>query len=120
MATVLVHANIFWADTYVELEGALEGFMGCPLCGSDEPEVVNTHTACYTVSCQNPLCGAEVMGRSHTKLFRTKKSSLAANATALADALRRWDCRGGVYQHDVGYYRRVLGCFLRALAGERS
>jgi hypothetical protein len=118
MVEVVLSSYVRWGDKGVHIEGSLGSFLQpCPLCGGEDLVVSNTHTACYRVICQHDGCGVELLGKSFTKIFRTKKTSLEANAKAMADACRRWNRRGGEFDSTAAYYRRAIGNCLRGLAG---
>jgi hypothetical protein len=65
---------------------------GCPFCGSFAIHISNTHTACYTVECEE--CGAEITGPS---LEKSKWKTAARKISSHLDAIRRavivWNTR---------------------------
>jgi len=69
---------------HVELD--YEKLLPCPFCGSANPEVKNTHTACYWVECTQ--CGAQVSGDSYPDPEKPISHSRAAMS-----AIDKWNKR---------------------------
>jgi hypothetical protein len=55
--------------------------------------ITNTHTACYSVSCEN--CEATISGASFEKPgWKTSAKKVADHLTAIRDAVQKWNTRG--------------------------
>lgn len=63
----------------------------CPFCGCWELSITNTHTACYTIACDD--CGAEVSGESFEKSWKSKKSKVSDHLRAIRSAADKWNLR---------------------------
>ena len=55
----------------------------CPFCGCDTPNIQNTHTPCFSISC--PECNAEI----HPDLTRSTRRSFSKALLAARDAWNR-------------------------------
>lgn len=63
----------------------------CPFCGSWRMIISNTHTACYTVSCEN--CEGEITGESFEKTWKSSRSKVADHLRAIRSAVGLWNTR---------------------------
>ena len=63
----------------------------CPFCGSWRVNISNTHTACYTVSCEN--CVGEITGKSLEKTWKLSGSKVADHLKAIRSAVDLWNTR---------------------------
>ena len=63
----------------------------CPFCASREVSIQNTHTACYTVTCND--CGGEITGKSFEKTWKSAKTKIADHLSAIRNATQKWNKR---------------------------
>ena len=63
----------------------------CPFCASRAVRISNTHTACYTVACDD--CGGEISGKSCEKTWKSARSKIADHLTAIHSATEKWNKR---------------------------
>lgn len=64
--------------------------LNCPFCGG-EPELRNTHTACYWVECRD--CEAQATGRAHGKDCNSDDLTLEQHKLAKTSAIYWWNKR---------------------------
>jgi Lar family restriction alleviation protein len=67
---------------------------GCPFCGGADIQVYNTHTACYTVTCEG--CDAEVHGPQVAPRTKSHRLTEAHHREAKDSALAKWNMRAKV------------------------
>ena len=72
----------------------------CPFCASRSVLISNTHTACYTVACQD--CGGEVTGKSFEKMWKSAKTKIADHLAAVRNATQKWNERAFEIDDDPG------------------
>ena len=63
----------------------------CPFCGSRAVRISNTHTACYTVVCDD--CGGEITGKCCEKKWKSARAKIAGHLTAIRNATEKWNER---------------------------
>ena len=63
----------------------------CPFCASRAIRISNTHTACYTVACND--CGGEITGKCYEKTRKSARVKIADNLTAIRNATEKWNKR---------------------------
>lgn len=63
----------------------------CPFCGGSNLELSNTHTACYSVECND--CGAQITGENLTGNYASEKIPLTRHIKAKSSALLAWNRR---------------------------
>lgn len=63
----------------------------CPFCASRAIRISNTHTACYTVACND--CGGEITGTSFEKTWKSAKAKIADHRVAIRKATEKWNER---------------------------
>lgn len=63
----------------------------CPFCASRAVLISNTHTACYTVACED--CGGEITGESLEKTWKSAKTKIADHLAAIRNATQKWNER---------------------------
>jgi hypothetical protein len=63
----------------------------CPFCASRAVRISNTHTACYTVACDD--CGGEIMGKSYEKKWKNERTKIADHLHAIRNVVSRWNQR---------------------------
>lgn len=85
-----------FSASYEQTTEDLEKLTFCPFCGmSHDLEISNTHTACYTVDCNN--CGASMngglsKGYNGGKIL-TMGRCAGLHALALLQVIERWNTR---------------------------
>jgi hypothetical protein len=78
----------------------------CPFCASSAIRISNTHTACYTVACDD--CGAEVTGKSFEKTWKSARTKIANHLEAIRHAASMWNQRS--FEEDIEAKPALLEC----------
>lgn len=100
-----------WSAT-LEDDGDHAGneLLPCPICGSTDLELANTHTPSYWVACHN--CGAEVPGDlpdGGGSVISSQQDCERLHRTAINSAVARWNTRStGSKMTKPASFQRVL------------
>jgi hypothetical protein len=84
----------------IELKNGDLSIQRCPFCASRAVRISNTHTACYTVACDD--CGGEITGESCEKTWKSARAKIAGHLTAIRNATEKWNKRAFEFDDEPG------------------